>query len=1614
MTFLTDLKLTDFIPFNKAIVESNEYITVRPTQNFIVCGLKIPNVSFTADEYNYSINITAVNCKAFFVIETNGKYDFKKRLENGNNIFNYYSSINNNKMIKIVLENVKDNASVKIMKMNIVKIDKNVKYETIEISESVINNAGVNIKQEENKQDIIEESEIIEEDIKEEKYFDDKDIDTNTEIYVETITESINNKQEKKQQPIFNKRMTLKQKQRVFTQMVSSNVKVNVHIDYHGVIDDKKNVVDYSYRFTNKHLFISSKFNKYQTINSHIEMLEYLTQLSTNNNVFLVSEKSAVPINNFNYQLLDNLANVKYDIAILSHTDIDKKQTSNITNKGAYYYPGAYVIKRNFIPTMIKLLKNKIRESEINVFKQTEYEMFDSIIKSNINNFSIVSTPIYFKTVNMNYLDNFYSNMSLIVYDNGDVYDSIKDLPKDIETIIISNSIFSITDRPYIIINTTTTNYSYNYQYSLQFTNGKYVSFVYSSWKLPKSFFTVSHTLTLYNFKFHDTIFKPYMLNIAYSSQAFIIKNDRNVFNIEPKDYSIEKTLASIRDKEERDEIVECDNIICAIKEQEYVKSALNSLVMDEINGKSEVDINNLNEVNKELLKTNNDMSYADFKHITTEKIINLFNSNVDLSKDTFTILSSDNYVNNSRELNIARSISKWFNVIYVISKKSTDIIYEDNVFYIPINIYKKIVDIVSINKVIVYYNDPEKFNEVVGINRQYTVFDLTSNIFMYAKYANIFNDEYLIDDIFNNVDLVLYSSKKFENICAKYKSQYLPNAYFEREINNINEKELEEIKKKDKIIVGYCGYINNDIDFNVIKMIASNDKVHVVILGGLGTNMDNKFNSLHISLSNEQYNLSFPHSNITWIPFKQNNLEYIKLFDIALLPFKSNNMTLTKNPTFLYEAIYQQKPILSTIDYSTIESLNVELFVINKETLYEQLNKCIQLVVCDIESNHKKIEVMNNTIDNTYDAIQNEFITSLNDRFNKTKYFDILYEDKISDINKYVIDSISKMLIENGYEKNSEKATLHFTSLLPIEITVDNLIIVEYDNFDIVHNGNDEERIDVMETLTNALMIITDNKPFIDYVKHNNHSLFNKIQYIEDELYVSNVENDLLNIKNIYAIVSNETYDNIVKVFKYCNLDINVIKESFDMKDINNKTYQYPIILESNDFIYNKLSRNNIVIRFNGYINLVKRLTELFVETKTIEDNVKDVLIDNCLITNSNEYSRYFLSNNFLKYYDREYIEEHFNEMWKSYVMYYDILKDGAVNKELANVHFGINDKFEGLKVINRDYDFNMCIIIGKNLISYQTSIINILVRYFNCNVYSYGANEIDNNLNILYKTLYNEDEVRDVVNYHDFILYYDMPLEIREFINKKKYAELQFNNNINESTNYITFFNDVYVNVINMHKNDNVICTNIDHFISNTLISNLKRVKNPKKICCVANINDNDEYNDLCNIDSYIKAVSRMKVEEVDIVMYNTLGVNIDSVNDVLNRLHIKGNIFNVEVINDLVNKINEYETVVIPDKSNEFNIAIVISLLLNKKLIVASSNCNIEFNALYKSRSNDDNNIYNIFNYNDIESLKRIIENPVDVDYEKINKYLNNYYLNDELFIGKMFYAILKCIF
>jgi teichuronic acid biosynthesis glycosyltransferase TuaH len=122
-------------------------------------------------------------------------------------------------------------------------------------------------------------------------------------------------------------------------------------------------------------------------------------------------------------------------------------------------------------------------------------------------------------------------------------------------------------------------------------------------------------------------------------------------------------------------------------------------------------------------------------------------------------------------------------------------------------------------------------------------------------------------------------------------------------QLKNTKIKEMEDIKKDYKLIIGYYGALAKWFDYDLVKHLAKNNPHIAFVL--IGIKYDTAYDESKINeLDNVKYLGAVDYKILP---------EYAKYFDIAWIPFIINEITLATNPCKVFEYMALNKFIITS-----------------------------------------------------------------------------------------------------------------------------------------------------------------------------------------------------------------------------------------------------------------------------------------------------------------------------------------------------------------------------------------------------------------------------------------------------------------------------------------------------------------------------------------------------------------------------------------------------------------------------------------------------------------------------------------------------------------------------
>lgn len=155
---------------------------------------------------------------------------------------------------------------------------------------------------------------------------------------------------------------------------------------------------------------------------------------------------------------------------------------------------------------------------------------------------------------------------------------------------------------------------------------------------------------------------------------------------------------------------------------------------------------------------------------------------------------------------------------------------------------------------------------------------------------------------LFKIASKIIATSQFLYDKASKYKSKedifIISNGTnFEHFTNNITISTENDLSKFPQPIYGYFGAIDNWLDTEFIEKLAKSTHGSIVLIGQ--NNLGNKIRSPNVYFLGEKDYQSLP--------------QYLKQFDVCLIPFKLNSLTKAVNPVKIFEYFSQGKAVISS-----------------------------------------------------------------------------------------------------------------------------------------------------------------------------------------------------------------------------------------------------------------------------------------------------------------------------------------------------------------------------------------------------------------------------------------------------------------------------------------------------------------------------------------------------------------------------------------------------------------------------------------------------------------------------------------------------------------------------
>ncbi len=281
----------------------------------------------------------------------------------------------------------------------------------------------------------------------------------------------------------------------------------------------------------------------------------------------------------------------------------------------------------------------------------------------------------------------------------------------------------------------------------------------------------------------------------------------------------------------------------------------------------------------------------TDFKFIDIIKKNNKFF--IYYSKNSWSLLFQ-------RPHQICRFFCKDYLKIFITMENINKFEEEYNLLILSYNNVKNIF--ANVNNPIIYYTDSRLYDEINLLCQKYKCRRLFDLIDAPINEFSVWLPN--LESSIKSADWVIYSHPDLKKYLYNSEGYYISNAcdyeHFSKAKERIGERP-KEFPETNKLILGYYGAFSEWLDYDIIKEYADNEKYHVIMIGGITTN--------------KEYNIRFPHKNITWIDHKsyEELPYYLSWFDVCFLPFKDCELTKFVNPCKLWEYMASEKEIIKT-----------------------------------------------------------------------------------------------------------------------------------------------------------------------------------------------------------------------------------------------------------------------------------------------------------------------------------------------------------------------------------------------------------------------------------------------------------------------------------------------------------------------------------------------------------------------------------------------------------------------------------------------------------------------------------------------------------------------------
>lgn len=270
--------------------------------------------------------------------------------------------------------------------------------------------------------------------------------------------------------------------------------------------------------------------------------------------------------------------------------------------------------------------------------------------------------------------------------------------------------------------------------------------------------------------------------------------------------------------------------------------------------------------------------------------------------------------------------------------------------------ILEKLLKKLKIENPILWFFYPEVFKEMRKIPHSLSVYHLVDKYWQYPFYYKTrkgrIKAKKLNKQVSENADVILTSSLYLcQNFKLINKNTFLigngaRTEFIAKRIQQIK-KRPKKLKKINPPIAGFIGNMSEfRFDFSLMEFLIKNLKgINFVLIGP--TDKNKRIDQLRLRFK-----------NCFWLgrkTFKQIP-QYLKFFDVCLIPYKKNNYTEGVLPIKLFEYFAGGKPVVATNLYSLRPFKELLYLVNNKEDFIFKIKKALKEENKTLKTKRKKL----------------------------------------------------------------------------------------------------------------------------------------------------------------------------------------------------------------------------------------------------------------------------------------------------------------------------------------------------------------------------------------------------------------------------------------------------------------------------------------------------------------------------------------------------------------------------------------------------------------------------------------------------------------------------------